>query len=136
MKFTKNGSRATMNGPADWFTGKVLVDNVKSPDEQSAVGAGHVRFTPGARTAWHTHPQGQLLYVTDGEGRVATRDGVKVIRPGDSIFIKPGDEHWHGAAPDHFMAHVAIAPADEDGNVADWGEHVTDEEYNVKVEEA
>ena len=67
MKFTKNGSRATMNGPADWFTGKVLVDNVKSPDEQSAVGAGHVRFTPGARTAWHTHPQGQLLYVTDGE---------------------------------------------------------------------
>ena len=134
MKFTKNGSQSTVNGPSNWFTGSVLIDNVKSPDEQLAVSAGHVRFTPGARTAWHTHPQGQLLYVTDGEGRVATRDGVKIIRPGDSIFIEPGEEHWHGAAPDRFMAHVAITPADENGNVADWGEHVTDEEYNLKTE--
>lgn len=128
MKVTKN-SVPTSQGSADWFTGTAYVDTIKSPDAQSAISCGHVRFTPGARTAWHTHPKGQTLYVTDGRGLVATRGGVKVILPGDSVFIEPGEEHWHGAAPDRFMAHVAVTEADENGSVATWGKHVTDEEY-------
>ena len=94
------------------------------------MGCAHVRFTPGARTAWHTHPKGQTLYVTDGIGFVATRNGgVQEIRPGDVVYIEPGEEHWHGATPDRFMAHVAIQEADAGGNVVTWLEHVTDEEY-------
>ncbi|MEB3372124.1 cupin domain-containing protein [Saccharopolyspora sp. S2-29] len=106
------------------------IDGIRNPDEQSAVGCAHVRFSPGARTAWHTHPKGQTLYVTDGIGYVARRgDEPQEIRPGDVVYIEPGEEHWHGATPDRFMAHVAIQEADENGEVVTWGEHVTDEEY-------
>ncbi len=130
MKFTPSGGRSG-HGPADWFTGTVHIDGIRTPDEQSAVGCAHVRFTPGARTAWHTHPKGQTLYVTDGIGWVATHDGVREIRPGDVVYIEPGEEHWHGATPDRFMAHIAVQEADENGDVVTWLDHVTDDEYHA-----
>lgn len=132
MKVTK-GTRQTIKGPEDWFTGMVFIDPLKDADEQSAVGSAHVRFTPGSRTAWHTHPNGQTLYVTDGVGYVCRRGGeVQVIQPGDTVFIEPGEEHWHGATPERFMAHVAIQEADEQGVPVTWLKHVTDEEYLVR----
>ena len=131
MKLTQSsGSSAT--GSADWFTGTVYIDGICDPDAQSAIGCAHVRFTPGARTAWHHHPRGQTLYVTDGIGLVATRNGgVQEIRPGDVVYIEPGEEHWHGATPERFMAHVAMQEADENGEVVTWRDHVTDEEYGA-----
>ena len=90
----------TGKGPADWFTGDVYIDPIRNPDEQSAVGCAHVHFTPGARTAWHRHPIGQTLFVTDGVGLVPARGGQRPgIRPGDVVRIEPGEEHWHGATP-------------------------------------
>lgn len=132
MKFTQAGA-GTAAGPADWFTGPVYIDGIRDPDNQSAVGCAHVRFPPGARTAWHTHPKGQTLYVTDGSGLVATRTGgVQAIRPGDVVYIEPGEEHWHGATADRFMAHLAIQEANDDGDVVTWLDQVTDEEYGAQ----
>jgi quercetin dioxygenase-like cupin family protein len=130
LKYTQSGWQ-TAPGSAEWFTGAVHIDGIRNPDEQSAVGCAHVRFTPGARTAWHNHPKGQTLYVTDGIGLVGTGSGVQEIRPGDVVYIEPREEHWHGATPDRFMAHVAIQEADERGEVVTWGDHVTDAEYGV-----
>ncbi|OYN97712.1 quercetin dioxygenase-like cupin family protein [Propionibacteriaceae bacterium ES.041] len=131
MKFTRSGGK-TGAGPSEWFTGNVLMEPIRNPDEQSAVGAAHVRFAPGARTAWHRHPKGQTLYVTDGIGLVCLRGGEpQEIRPGDVVYIEPGEEHWHGATPDRFMAHVAIQEADGQGEVVTWLDHVTDEDYGV-----
>ena len=130
MKYTPSGS-PTAVGPHDWFTGTVYIDGIRNPDDQSDIGCAHVRFTPGARTAWHTHPRGQTLYVTDGIGLVATRGGVQEIRPGDVVRIEPGEAHWHGATPDRFMAHVAMQEADDRGEVVTWLGHVTDEEYGT-----
>ncbi|HWC22798.1 MAG TPA: cupin domain-containing protein [Flexivirga sp.] len=133
MKITPSGGR-TAPGPEDWFTGDVLIDGVRNPDEQSAIGCAHVRFAPGARTAWHSHPKGQTLYVTDGIGFVARRGGeVTEIRPGDVVFIEPGEEHWHGATADRFMAHIAMQEADERGEVVTWLEHVGDDEYGAGI---
>lgn len=129
MKYAQSGGQ-TAKGPGDNFTGDVYVDFVRQPDDQTAVGCGHVHFTPGARTVWHTHPKGQTLYVTDGIGYVGTRQGKQEIRPGDVVYIEPGEEHWHGATPDRFMSHIAIQEADEQGNVVTWGESTTDEEYS------
>jgi quercetin dioxygenase-like cupin family protein len=129
MQITRS-SIATMTGPSEWFTGAVYVDSVATPAASSRVSASSVHFTPGARTAWHTHPNGQTLYVTEGAGLCQRRGGpVEVIRPGDRVFFEPGEEHWHGAAPDRFMTHLALLQVDDDGNSAAWGEHVTDEEY-------
>jgi quercetin dioxygenase-like cupin family protein len=129
MKFTKSGGN-TAQGPADWFTGTVFIDTVRNPDTDTAIGCAHVRFAPGARTAWHTHPKGQTLYVTDGIGLVSRRGGeITEIRPGDVVYIEPGEQHWHGATPDRFMAHIAMQEADENGQVVTWLEHVTDEDY-------
>jgi quercetin dioxygenase-like cupin family protein len=120
----------TAKGPAEWFTGDVYIDAVAQPSEQSRVSASAVHFTPGARTAWHTHPNGQTIYVLEGVGRCQRRGGaVEEIRPGDRVFFEPGEEHWHGAAPSRFMLHLAIVEVDEAGTAADWGEHVTDAEY-------
>ena len=125
MKFTESSGR-TVAGPEAQFTGTVFIDGIRNPDEQSAIGCAHVRFAPGARTAWHHHPKGQTLYVTDGIGCVARRGGqVQEIRPGDVVHIEPGEEHWHGATADRFMAHVAIQEADGDGNAVTWLEHVS-----------
>jgi len=129
MQITRS-SIATVAGPAEWFTGAVFIDPVATPTDGARVNASLVHFTPGARTAWHTHPHGQTVYVTEGVGRAQRRGGpIEVIRPGDRVFFEPGEEHWHGAAPDRFMAHVAVAEVDDQGHPAAWGEHVTDEEY-------
>ena len=133
MKFAKS-ARPTNRGPETWFTGAVFIDPIRDPDEQSAIGCAHVRFTPGARTAWHHHPKGQTLYVTDGLGLVCRRGGnPQEIRPGDVVYIEPGEEHWHGATPDRFMAHVAMQEADANGQVVTWLEQVSDDEYQSEA---
>jgi quercetin dioxygenase-like cupin family protein len=129
MQITRS-SIETRTGPGEWFTGSVYVDAVAAPSGTSRLSASSVHFTPGARTAWHRHPNGQTIYVTEGIGRCQRRGGpVEVIRPGDRVFFEPGEEHWHGAAPDRFMTHLAMLEVNEEGNSASWGEHVTDEEY-------
>ena len=91
-----------------------------------------VHFTPGARTAWHTHPHGQTIFVTEGVGLCQREDGpIEIIRPGDRVFFEPGENHWHGAAPDRFMAHLAMQQNDKSGSPVSWGEHVTDGEYGA-----
>jgi quercetin dioxygenase-like cupin family protein len=131
MQITRS-SLATGTGPAEWFTGDVYVDTITNPTPPSRLQAAAVHFTPGARTAWHTHPLGQTIYVLEGIGRCQRRSGpVEVIRPGDRVFFEPGEDHWHGAAPDRFMTHLAMAEVDEHGQGVNWGEHVTDEEYNT-----
>lgn len=130
MQITRGGETAA--GPADWFTGTVLLDTVAVPAGASRAAAASVHFTPGARTAWHSHPNGQTLWVTEGEGRCARRGGpVEVLRAGDRVFFEAGEEHWHGAAPDRFMTHLAVHQVDEDGTAVSWGEHVSDEEYGA-----
>jgi quercetin dioxygenase-like cupin family protein len=132
MKVTRNAT-PTAAGPAQWFTGDVYIDSITAPSAESRVNASHVHFTPGARTAWHRHPNGQTLWVTDGVGRVARRGApAETIAPGDRVFFEPNEEHWHGATPDRFMSHLSIVVADAQGKTADWGEHVTDEEYNAQ----
>jgi quercetin dioxygenase-like cupin family protein len=129
MKFIKRGGESAF-GPDDGFTGTVYIDGIRNPDGQSAVGCAYVRFIPGARTAGRTHPKGQTLYVTDGIGFVARRGSQpQEIRPGDVIYVEPNVEHWHGATPDRFMAHVASQEADDQAEVVTWEDHVTDEDY-------
>ena len=129
MQITRS-SIETMQGPSAWFTGAVYVDTVATPSSGSRLSASSVHFTPGARTAWHTHPNGQTIYVLEGVGHAQRRGGpVEVIRPGDRVFFEPGEEHWHGAAPNRFMTHLAMLEVDDEGNPATWGDHVTDEEY-------
>lgn len=118
-------------GPAEWFTGRVDSQPLKPLTEHSRYSMSSVHFTVGARSAWHTHPKGQTLYVTDGVGVIQKRgEPVQIIRPGDVIWTGPGEEHWHGASANSEMTHLAVQEVDEDGNFADWHEHVTDEEYN------
>jgi quercetin dioxygenase-like cupin family protein len=129
MQITRN-SLDTSPGPSDWFTGSVFIDPVAAPSEPSRLSASSVHFTPGARTAWHTHPNGQTIYVTDGLGLCQRQDGpIEVIRPGDRVFFDPGENHWHGAAPDRFMTHLALQQVDDQGSAVTWGEHVTDGDY-------
>jgi quercetin dioxygenase-like cupin family protein len=125
----------TARGPADWFTGDVYIDTIAVPANSSRLAAAAVHFTPGARTAWHKHPHGQTIWVFEGVGLCQRRGGpIEVIRPGDRVFFEPGEEHWHGAAPDRFMAHVAMHQVDDEGSAATWGDHVTDEEYSAVPE--
>jgi len=123
----------TAQGPADRFTGEVWLDGIVRGEEPSRVRVNAVRFTPSARTAWHSHAVGQTLYVTDGRGLAQERGGdIQQIRAGDIIYTPAEQWHWHGAAPDHFMSHLSITeavPGDERPEV-EWGKHVTDAEYN------
>src|SRR6185295_9526953 len=120
MKITRNGP-VTATGPADWFTGAVFIDTLAAPADGTRISASSVHFTPGARTAWHTHPRGQTIFVLEGEGRCQRRDGeVEMIGPGDRVFFEPGEEHWHGAAPNRFMTHVAMVEVGDDGIPAAW----------------
>jgi quercetin dioxygenase-like cupin family protein len=129
MEMTRN-SLDTTAGPKDWFTGSVYIDTDAAPSGASRVSASCVHFTPGARTAWHTHPNGQTIWVLEGVGLCRRRGGaIEVIRPGDRVFFEPGEEHWHGAAATRFMTHIAMLDVDDEGTSAAWGEHVTDEEY-------
>jgi quercetin dioxygenase-like cupin family protein len=122
----------TAKGPGDWFTGDVYIDAVAAACAPARVQGNLVHFTPGARTAWHTHPLGQTIYVTEGIGLAQRRGGpVEVIRPGDRVFFAPDEDHWHGAAPNRFMVHLALNEVDDDHVAAVWAEHVTDEEYGA-----
>jgi len=129
VQITRNGID-TAAGSSDWFTGKVYIDPVAAPSGSVRVSAAHVHFAPGARTAWHSHPNGQTIWVIEGVCFCQGRGGeIDVIRPGDRVFFEPGEEHWHGATPTSFMTHLAIQEVDELGNAATWGDHVSDEEY-------
>ena len=127
---------ATARGPAETFTGDVWVDAIAAPqtDGQRMVVA-RVRFSPGARTAWHSHAHGQTLHLTEGIALLGTRDG-RVIRatPGQTIYTPPGEEHWHGATPADFMEHLAMLDnADDPAATTRWLEHVTDTQYNTPI---
>jgi quercetin dioxygenase-like cupin family protein len=131
VQITRN-SLDTNIGPADWFTGTVYVDPLATASAPSRLTASSVHFTPGARTAWHTHPFGQTIYVTEGMGHCQREGGpIEIIRPGDRVYFDPGENHWHGAAPRRFMTHLAMQEADDAGSPVSWGRHVTDEEYGA-----
>jgi quercetin dioxygenase-like cupin family protein len=130
MQLTRS-SIETKAGPSDWFTGAVYIDAVAAPSGSSRLSASSVHFTPGARTAWHTHANGQTIYVIEGVGLAQRRGGpIEQIHPGDRVFFEPGEDHWHGATPNRLMTHLAMLEVDDAGNPAVWGEHVTDAEYN------
>jgi quercetin dioxygenase-like cupin family protein len=129
MEIKRNGSQPSNKGPADWFTGTVRIDSPFKGTDPARVAGAIVTFEPGARTAWHTHPLGQTLIVLSGCGRAQRWGGpIEEIRPGDVIWISPGEKHWHGAAPTTAMTHVAIHE-NFDGKMVDWMEKVSDEQY-------
>ena len=118
VEVTRDGLDTTV-GPGDWFTGAVYIDAVAAPIAGTRLTASRVHFTPGARTAWHTHPNGQTIYVLEGVGLAQRRGGpIEVIRPGDRVFFEPGEEHWHGATATRFMAHLAMLETDDEGTSA------------------
>jgi quercetin dioxygenase-like cupin family protein len=129
MDIKRSGSQPSAKGPPEWFTGVVRIDPL-FPASAPARGAGNaVTFEPGSRTAWHTHPLGQVLIVTMGCGRAQREGGpIEEIRPGDVVVFAPGEKHWHGAAPTTAMTHIAIQEAPE-GKAVEWMEKVTDEQY-------
>jgi 4-carboxymuconolactone decarboxylase len=129
LQISRAGSRAVSSGPAQNFTGSVRVEMLYAPAGPERASAGSVSFSPGARTAWHTHPLGQHLIVTAGCGRVQRWGGpVEEIRPGDVIWFPPGEKHWHGALPSTAMTHLAIQER-LDGKTVEWLEQVTDQQY-------
>jgi quercetin dioxygenase-like cupin family protein len=129
MEIKRAGTQPSTRGPSDWFTGGVRLDPLHAAPDPARVQCATVTFEPGARTAWHTHPLGQTLIVISGCGRAQRWDGpVEEIRPGDVIWIAPGEKHWHGAAPTTAVTHIAIQER-LDGKAVDWLEHVSDEQY-------
>ncbi|WP_425097963.1 (R)-mandelonitrile lyase [Tropicibacter sp. S64] len=129
MKITRAGSAPSKPGPGEWFTGQVRMDPLFQAEAPGRAAGAHVTFEPGARTAWHTHPAGQTLIVTFGRGRVQREGGpVEDIHPGDVVWFPAGEKHWHGAAPDTAMSHIAIQEV-VDGSAVTWLDHVTDAEY-------
>ena len=130
MDIVHAGARPSGKGPAEWFTGTVRIDPLFAAEAPARAAGNAVTFEPGARTAWHSHPLGQILIVTAGLGRVQRWGGpVEEIRPGDVVHFDPGEKHWHGASPEAAMTHIAIQEA-LDGKSADWMEHVSDEQYS------
>jgi quercetin dioxygenase-like cupin family protein len=128
MQVVSSRDMETRRGPEDWFTGDVWMEATSVP--QPGAGVFRVLFEPGARTNWHTHPEGQFLFVVTGSGRAGTEDGPVVeIEAGDVVFFAPGERHWHGAGPDTFMIHIAITPAIGTEGGTDWLEPVEDEDY-------
>jgi quercetin dioxygenase-like cupin family protein len=129
MEIRPKGSQPSKTGPADQFTGRVTIAPVRQADPPSRVQCFHVTFEPGARTHWHTHPLGQILVIVQGEGRVQAWGGeMSPMHPGDVVLSPPGEKHWHGAAPDGSVTHLAIQESDE-GRAVDWLEPVTDDQY-------
>lgn len=127
------GSRPSGTGPADYFTGTVRMDPLITAPDPARLRGATVTFEPGARTAWHTHPLGQTLIVTAGLGRAQREGGpVEILRPGDTVWFEPGEKHWHGAAPDCAMTHIALQEA-LDGSAVTWMEHVTDAQYTTQT---
>ncbi len=130
MKIVSARNMETQRGPEQWFTGVVWMDAAPAGSPPD-VGVFRVFFEPGARTNWHTHPEGQILHVVTGEGRAQREGGPIVdIGPGDVVYFAPDEKHWHGAGPETFMVHAAINPANTTGGGTDWMEPVTDEEYS------
>jgi quercetin dioxygenase-like cupin family protein len=131
MEIKRSGSQPSGNGPAEWFTGTVRIDPLFQAKPPARAAGNAVTFEPGARTAWHSHPLGQVLVVTAGSGRVQRWGGpVDEVRPGDVVWFAPGEKHWHGASPTTAMTHIAIQEG-LDGKSADWMEHVSDEQYEA-----
>lgn len=131
MEIFRAGSRPSGKGPTDWFTGTVRIDPLFNPSAPERVQGASVTFEAGARTAWHTHPLGQTLIVTAGFGRAQRwRGPIEDIRPGDVIWIAPGEKHWHGAAPNTAMTHIALQEV-QDGKVVDWLEKVSDAQFGA-----
>jgi len=129
MDITRAGTQPSQQGPSEWFTGTVRIDPLFTAADPARAAGATVTFEPGARTAWHTHPLGQTLIVTAGAGRVCRWGGaIEEIRPGDLVWIPPGEKHWHGAAPATAMTHVAIQER-LDGKAVEWMEHVSDAQY-------
>jgi len=129
MKILTETTRGTRPGPADWFTGTVWQEPIIEAPAPARIRAAFVRFEPGARTAWHTHPLGQTLRIISGVGRVQSWGGpIRDMRAGDTVWIPPGEKHWHGASATVAMLHLAMQEA-LDGKHVDWMEHVTDEQY-------
>src|SRR5213082_839964 len=127
------GSRPSRRAPKEYFTGTVWQDPIIATQAPARIVANRVAFEPGARTAWHTHPLGQTLYVISGVGRIQTKGGpIREIRPGDVVWIPPNEKHWHGASPTNGMTHVAMQEA-LDGSYVTWMEQVTDAEYSASV---
>jgi quercetin dioxygenase-like cupin family protein len=133
MEIHLSGSRPTRRAPAENFTGTVWQDPIIMTPAPAHLNSARVSFEPGARTAWHTHPLGQTLYVISGIGRVQAEGGpIREIRPGDNVWIPPGEKHWHGASPTSAMVHIAMQES-LDGNHVTWLEHVTNEQYGGPV---
>jgi quercetin dioxygenase-like cupin family protein len=129
MEIKRSGSQSSGKGPAEYFTGTVRIDPLINAPSPARVVSASVTFEPGARTAWHTHPLGQTLIVTAGYGRAQHWEGpIEEIRPGDVVWIPPGEKHWHGASPTTAMTHIAIQEQ-IDGKAVDWMETVSDEQY-------
>jgi quercetin dioxygenase-like cupin family protein len=133
MRIDRSGSRPSGEGPSDWFTGIVRIDPLFGVTAPARAAGNAVTFEPGARTAWHTHPLGQILIVTSGVGRAQRVGGpVEEIRPGDVVWFEPGEKHWHGASPTTAMTHIAIQEA-LDGKAVEWLEQVSDSEYGAAL---
>ncbi|MEP4196370.1 MAG: cupin domain-containing protein [Aliishimia sp.] len=130
MKHIPAGSRPSMRPNRDYFTGDVWMDPVMSAPDPARLNAILVRFDPGARTAWHTHPLGQTLHVVSGKGLICRRgETPQEIHPGDTVWFEPGEEHWHGASPEVGMVHMAMQEMDETGSAATWLDKVIDADY-------
>jgi len=126
MKTIRGGEITTQHGPADWFDGEVWIQPVlgvgDSPTQRSAV----VSFAAGARTAWHTHPRGQIIFILSGLCNAQRYGGpIETLAAGDAAWFAPGEKHWHGAAPGRPMVHLAVQEANEHGEVVTWMEHVS-----------
>ena len=132
MQIIKSGSKPTRKASSEYFTGNVWQDPIIEAGEPARVRALRVSFEPGARTAWHTHPLGQTLHVISGVGLMGLRnEAPQLIKAGDTVWIPPDEEHWHGASATNSMTHIAIQEA-LDGSVADWLDKVSDDEYQLK----
>ena len=130
MEIKRSGSQPSNKGPTDWFTGTVRIDSPFKGSDPARVTGAIVTFEPGARTAWHTHPLGQALHVLSGVGLVQLQgQPAQAIHPGDTVWIEPGEVHWHGAAPGHTMVHLAMQVADAEGVDVAWLSPVSDQEY-------
>ncbi len=130
MKIQSSNDRSSRKGPPEWFTGSVWIDEIAVAGKPSRLRAFRVSFAPGARTAWHTHPVGQVLHVLTGTGLAQVEGGpVRAIHPGDTVSFAPSERHWHGAGPGTTMVHLALQEADDQGIDVVWLDPVTDQEY-------
>ncbi len=130
MEIVPTEARTSQRGNPEYFTGTVWLDEISGPATSARLRAFRVTFEPGARTAWHLHPHGQVLHILNGVGCVQRAGGpVQTVRPGDTVKFEPDERHWHGAAPGHAMIHLAMQEADASGSHATWQEHVSDDEY-------